>query len=175
MTFCLTELPTPKIAALFVHDDRSGGRFFDSDLRRTDSAKANEISNAGSSTGVSRSTCPLSFMMLPRPGAVFKIDATNGDRTLIASVGLLFPMSLIPELHLDDANGRLSREIPENQPSDAAAKSSKDPIPRGSEPSSAGSVACSMFLMTDVESFIELLPRVRLAEPDAAFELVRQV
>lgn len=31
-----------------------------------------------------------------------------------------------------------------------------------------------MCLMTDVESFIELLRRVRLGEPDAAYELVRQ-
>jgi DNA-directed RNA polymerase specialized sigma24 family protein len=31
-----------------------------------------------------------------------------------------------------------------------------------------------MFLMSDVETFIELLRRVRLGEPDAAYELVRQ-
>jgi RNA polymerase sigma-70 factor (ECF subfamily) len=31
-----------------------------------------------------------------------------------------------------------------------------------------------MFPMTEVESFIELLRRVRLGEPDAAYELVRQ-
>ena len=34
--------------------------------------------------------------------------------------------------------------------------------------------ACRMFLMSDVETFIELLRRVRLGEPDAAYELVRQ-
>jgi hypothetical protein len=32
--------------------------------------------------------------MLPGPGALFTILAANGDRTLIASAGLLLPVSL---------------------------------------------------------------------------------
>ena len=57
-------------------------------------AKVNEISDAGSGTVVSRSTCPPVVHDAAWPGTLFKIDAINGDRTLIASAGLLFPMSL---------------------------------------------------------------------------------
>jgi len=41
------------------------------------------------------STNGLASTMGPGPGALFKIDATTGDRTLLASEGLLFPTSVL--------------------------------------------------------------------------------
>jgi hypothetical protein len=58
-----------------------------------------------------------------------------GDRALIASAGLLFPMSPVLELHLDGPIGRFSRKIPKQHPGNVGAKSSKDPNSRGNEPS----------------------------------------